>query len=121
MEETDRSGSPRSCPSSNRCDPPRGGRGPTWARTSRASCRPRCHVNANPPSLDYMVATAVSLKLPPGLTALPVEYPKGKKVRLAFADEPLSVYEEKAEIEIPIQAYENARPGAGVAHGTLRF
>lgn len=79
------------------------------------------HVNANPPTLDYLVPTSVEVELANGLQSLPPRYPPGKRHRFAFADEPLSVYEEKAEIEIPIQATLDAVPGSRVVRGTVRF
>ncbi len=53
------------------------------------------HINANPASDEFLIATAVEGK---NATVSEVSYPKGETVRFAFADEEIAVYEGKVEI-----------------------
>jgi DsbC/DsbD-like thiol-disulfide interchange protein len=55
------------------------------------------HINANPASMDYLIAT--SLQLPSEwLEAGAIKYPKAEKLSFAFADDPLAVYQNEVII-----------------------
>jgi thiol:disulfide interchange protein DsbD len=88
--------------------------------TIRAEIRAGWHVNANPPSADYMVPTEVKLTLPPGFAARPVIYPKGEQHHFAFADEPLSVYQGAIQVQVPFGVAPSAS-GPQVIKGVFRF
>jgi len=60
------------------------------------------HVNSHRPSEDYLIATTVKLDPAAGVTAGEPRYPEGKPVKFAFAEKPLSVYEDRFLVEVPI-------------------
>ena len=87
----------------------------------RAVIRDGWHVNANPPTLDYLVPTSVRLEAPAGLAALAPRYPAGVTRRFAFAEEALSVYEGTVTVEVPVAVAAGTAPGAYEVKGTLRY
>jgi len=87
----------------------------------RAVIRDGWHVNANPPTLDYLVPTSVTLEVPAGLAKLAPRYPRGVTRRFAFAEEPLSVYEGTVTIEVPLAAAAGTASGTYEVKGTLRY
>ena len=60
------------------------------------------HVNSHTPSEDYLIPTSVALDPAPGVTAGEARYPEGRRVKFAFSDTPLSVYEERFAVEVPV-------------------
>jgi thiol:disulfide interchange protein DsbD len=72
---------------------------------------PGWHVNANPPALDYNIATTVSLTDAHGLTAGRARYPKGKRQKFGFEDTPLLVYDGTTEVSVPLTAALDAASG----------
>jgi thioredoxin:protein disulfide reductase len=94
--------------------------GQSITATIRAQIRSGWHVNANPPSADYMVPTEVKLTLPPGYAYRPTIYPKGEEHHFAFADEPLSVYQGAIQLQVPFGIAATAT-GPQVIHGVFRF
>ena len=64
----------------------------------RVSVDPGWHLNANPASLAYLVATEVKLADAP--SAKLIRYPKGRSFRSEFSEDALDVYEGTFEIEI---------------------
>ena len=56
------------------------------------------HVNANPASFPFLVATTV--EVPEGNSAVSVQYPEGRDFRPGFAPTAIRVYE--GTIEIPV-------------------
>jgi thioredoxin:protein disulfide reductase len=79
------------------------------------------HANANPPSLDYMIPTDVSIAGAPDLAVGRPSYPPGKKVKLSFEETELSVYDGSAIVEVPITAKPEAVGGARTLKGRVRF
>lgn len=63
---------------------------------------PGYHVNANPATFPYLIATEVQPGKVDGVTVGKIEYPAGVAKKFAFADQPLSVYEGKVTIPIPL-------------------
>jgi thiol:disulfide interchange protein DsbD len=94
--------------------------GQSVTATIRAEIRSGWHMNANPPSADYMVPTTVKLTLPSGYAAHATVYPKGEQHHFAFADEPLSVYQGSVQVQVPFDVAANAS-GAQVIQGVFRF
>lgn len=86
-----------------------------------AQVEPGWHVNANPPSEDYLIPTEVVLELPAGLTAGALRYPAGKSLRFGFSEEPLLVYDGEIVIEVPVTAAPGMATGKLVANGDLRY
>ena len=61
------------------------------------------HVNSHTPSEDYLIPTAVSLDPAAGVRFGPPRYPAGVSKKFAFSDKPLSVYENRFTIEVPVE------------------
>jgi thiol:disulfide interchange protein DsbD len=91
---------------------------PSGTLSVEARLAPGWHVNSHKPSEDYLIATSVRLDPAPGVTAGEPRYPDGKLVKFAFADKPLSVYEDRFTITLPVTF-----PGALSApvSGTVEF
>jgi thiol:disulfide interchange protein DsbD len=79
------------------------------------------HVNANPPSPDYLIPTKVTLNSAAGVTAGRVVYPAGQPVKLGFDDHPLSVYSGRVTLKLALAAAPTAAGGAHVLAGSVRF
>src|SRR6266542_5196707 len=60
------------------------------------------HVNSHKPSEDYLIPTSVALDPSPDVTAGEARYPEGRLVKFAFSETPLSVYEERFAVEVPV-------------------
>ena len=70
------------------------------------SISPGFHINANPATFSYLIATEVQhLQDPNGeiLTGKPI-YPSGEKKKFEFAEQPLAVYEGETQIRLPLRA-----------------
>jgi uncharacterized protein YyaL (SSP411 family) len=70
------------------------------------------HVNANPASLPFLVATAVEGV--GGSDPVAIRYPKGRSFRPAFADEPIEVYAGVVEIPVSLSNGEPRSPRLAV-------
>jgi Thiol:disulfide interchange protein DsbD, N-terminal len=75
------------------------------------SIQPGYHVNANPATFDYLIATEATVDKSDGLTFGKPIYPASEKRKFQFAEEPLAVYEGNFQIKLPIQAAPNAAKG----------
>ena len=64
---------------------------------------PGYHVNANPATYPYLIATEVIADKVEGLEVAKVIYPPAKKQKFEFADEPLAVYEGQVEVKLPFK------------------
>jgi thiol:disulfide interchange protein DsbD len=60
------------------------------------------HVNSHHPSEDYLIPTSVKLEPSEGATFGEPVYPEGVERKFAFSEKPLSVYEERFSIEVPV-------------------
>jgi len=67
------------------------------------------HVNANPATFPYLIATEVQPGTADGITVGKIGYPAGVMKKFEFAEQPLSVYEGKLTIPIPITVAADAR------------
>jgi DsbC/DsbD-like thiol-disulfide interchange protein len=70
---------------------------------------PGFHVNANPATFPYLIATQVLPGKVEGITVGQIAYPAGVPKKFAFADQPLSVYEGKVTIPISLTAGPDAK------------
>ena len=70
---------------------------------------PGFHVNANPATFPYLIATEVQPGNVDGITVGKIAYPVGVAQKFAFADQPLSVYEGKVTIPIPLTVAPDAK------------
>lgn len=70
----------------------------------RLSIMPGYHINANPATFSYLIATEVQAGPDPDHPILPGRpiYPAAVKKKFAFADQPLDVYEGEIEIKLPM-------------------
>ena len=74
----------------------------------KLSISPGYHVNANPATYDYLIATQVTAGNVDGITAGKPAYPAGRKQKFQFADEPLAVYEGETQIKLPLSSSADA-------------
>jgi thioredoxin:protein disulfide reductase len=70
---------------------------------------PGFHVNANPATYPYLIATEVQPGKVEGITVGKIVYPAGIAKKFAFADQPLSVYESKVTIPITLNIAPDAK------------
>ena len=75
------------------------------------SIQPGYHVNANPATFDYLIATEMTVDKSEGLTFGTPVYPTSEKRKFQFAEQPLAVYEGNIHIKLPLQAASNATKG----------
>ena len=78
------------------------------------------HVNANPASDKFYVATEVKAEPQEGVTPGTPVYPKSVTRKLSFSDKPLAVYEGRAVIRLPLRADKTAAKGRHSIHATIR-
>ncbi len=81
---------------------------------------PGYHINANPPTFPYLIATAVEAGPSKGITSGKPLYPTPVTKKFSFAEKPLAVYESDAAIKLPLQATVDAAKGARVIALMLR-
>jgi len=74
----------------------------------RLAIMPGYHVNANPATYPYLIATEIKPEKVEGLTTDKPRYPVAKTQKFQFADEPLAVYEGEAEVKLPLKTEANA-------------
>jgi thiol:disulfide interchange protein DsbD len=95
-----------------------GGRAEVMVRIEIAS---GWHVNANPPSPDYMIPTTLTLTGAAGVTPGKVSYPAGQPMKLAFDENPLSVYSGEVTAKVALAAGRKAVNGKHALQGKARF
>ncbi len=61
------------------------------------------HINANPPSLDLLIPTTVSISPDAPVEILSVTYPAGQPFRAGFSEKPISVYEGNITVEMKLK------------------
>jgi len=76
------------------------------------SVSPGYHVNANPATFPYLIATEATPGNWDGFSAGKPIYPTAQKKKFQFADSPLDVYEGDAAIRLPLQAASGVASGA---------
>jgi hypothetical protein len=80
----------------------------------RLAIMPGYHVNANPASFPYLIATEVKIEPEPDGFCARVEkptYPPAIIRTFAFAESPLAVYEGEIEIKLPFRVPTPKEPG----------
>jgi thiol:disulfide interchange protein DsbD len=78
------------------------------------------HVNANEPSQDYLIGTALNIDTLSGITVSGMQYPDSERFTFAFAGEPPDVYQGKAPIFVTLKTAPDLKPGSYTLPGTLR-
>lgn len=96
---------------------PAGGEGET---VLRLTIQTGYHLNANPPTYPYLIAT--ELEIPPanGVSVGFITYPDPIKQKFEFAEEPLAVYEGETDLKIFLQIDKSATKGPLNLAGQLR-
>lgn len=79
-------------------------RGSSADAVVRLSISPGYHVNANPATYPYLIATEITPESVEGISAEKPKYPAAKTQKFQFAEEPLAVYEGDIEIRLPLKA-----------------
>lgn len=69
------------------------------------------HVNANPASFPYLIATELKLTPQAGVSPGTITYPEPLTKTFSFSDEPLKVYEGDSTIKATLRADAGAQPG----------
>src|ERR1043165_7618222 len=69
------------------------------------------HVNANPATYSYLIATEVKPGNSEGITVGTPNYPPATKQKFEFAEEPLAVYEGNIELKLPLKINATVTPG----------
>jgi predicted component of type VI protein secretion system len=72
---------------------------------------PGFHVNANPATFSYLIATEVSPGKVEGISVGAPAYPAAEKKKFQFAEQPLAVYEGEVPIKLSLRAEKNAAAG----------
>ena len=67
------------------------------------SISPGYHVNANPATYPYLIATEIIPQREEAITTDKPKYPAAKARKFEFADEALAVYEGDLEIKLPLK------------------
>ncbi len=79
------------------------------------------HINANPPSLDYMIPTEVSVAPTGGITVGTPAYPAPREQKLSFEEKPLKVYDHEFQVRVPLIAVAGTAEGTVTLKGTVGF
>ncbi len=69
------------------------------------------HVNANPATFSYLIATELTSGKVEGITVGTPGYPAAEKKKFRFAEQPLAVYEGEVPIKLNLRAEKNAAAG----------
>lgn len=78
------------------------------------------HTQSNKPSEEYFIPTVLKLENVAGIKVGEIKYPEGKPEKVDGLEKPLSVYEEKFELEVPLAISSHARLPAKLK-GTLTY
>ncbi len=79
------------------------------------------HINANPPSYSYLIATELQMAPAGGVSMGRVAYPPPINVKLAFAEKPIGVYEGQTQIRATLKTDKTAQPGEKSLSAKLRI
>src|SRR5712664_395718 len=79
------------------------------------------HINANPPTYPYLIATALEISPSDGVSLSPVTYPKPLSRKFVFAEKPLAVYEGETEVRATLKADKSAKQGQQPLPAKLRI
>jgi thiol:disulfide interchange protein DsbD len=76
------------------------------------SISPGFHVNANPATFPYLIATELTADKVDGVTAGTPVYPAAEKKKFQFAEQPLAVYEGETPIKLNLRTETNVAAGS---------
>jgi thiol:disulfide interchange protein DsbD len=83
--------------------------------------QPGWHVNANPPSPDYMIPTEVTVEAAGGVSAGKGDYPAGVPLQVGFEQNPILTFGGTFAVRLPLSAAGEADHGARAMKGTVSF
>ena len=69
------------------------------------------HINANPATFSYLIATKIEPGVVSGIKADKPVYPAGTKKTFQFADQALAVYEGEVSIKLPLRVTGDVKEG----------
>jgi hypothetical protein len=78
------------------------------------------HINANPPTYPYLIATVLAAPPANGVSLGNVSYPKPLNRQFVFAEKSLAVYEGDTEVKATVKADKSAQRGQQSLAATLR-
>lgn len=79
------------------------------------------HINANPPSFDYMIPIEVSVTPVGGITVGKPAYPAPREQKLSFEEKPIKVYDHEFQVRVPLIAVAGTSEGKVTLKGTIGF
>lgn len=79
------------------------------------------HINANPASFSYLIATELDVPKADGISAAKVSYPQPLIKKFSFSEEPLAVYENEADVKVTLLADASAKQGQTSLPAKLRI
>jgi DsbC/DsbD-like thiol-disulfide interchange protein len=79
------------------------------------------HINANPPTYPYLIATTLEVSPTNGFSLGKVSYPKPLNRSFVFAEKPLAVYEGETEVMATVKADKSAKQGQQSLPAKLRI
>ena len=79
------------------------------------------HINANPASFPYLIATELNVPAADGISAAKVSYPQPLIKKFSFSEEPLAVYENEANVKVSLLADAAAKQGQTSLPAKLRI
>ena len=85
------------------------------------SISPGFHVNANPATFPYLIATEVKADKIEGITVGPPSYPAAEKRKFKFAEQPLAVYQGEVRVRLSLRTEKNAAAGPRSLPITVRI
>lgn len=88
--------------------------------TINLTVSPGYHINANPATFPYLIATEIKAGNTEGITSDKPIYPVAKKQKFEFAEEALAVYEGNVDIKLPLKASATAVTGERTLPITVR-
>lgn len=78
------------------------------------------HINANIPSLDFLIGTELNLSLPQGIRVVDIHYPKSHKMNFAFTNESLDVYQDSVVVFVVLKTSPKISEGDYNIQGSLQ-
>jgi thiol:disulfide interchange protein DsbD len=85
------------------------------------SISPGFHINANPATFPYLIATELKASKVEGITVDTPSYPAAEKKKFQFAEQPLAVYEGEVSVKLNLGTEKNATAGLRSLPITIRI
>lgn len=95
--------------------------GSSGEATVRLTIQDGYHINANPPTYRYLIATTLDVSPGEGVSVAGTVYPKPIDRKFVFAEQPLAVYEGETEVKATVTAEKSAKTGQQSLPAKLRI